>query len=116
MLSQFSTLLRRRETGGESERLKLRFLRGTKLDCSTWKKSAAKKSANLQTVTGFVLYRSGRIPAAAESFDWNKLRFEIADMDDGRIDKSLIERRGENSRVLKKGTRFFTKSRPPQVE
>ncbi len=50
------------------------------------------QSANFQTVAGFVLYRLGRIPNAAESFEWNNLRFEIVDMDGRRIDKLLVER------------------------
>jgi len=54
------------------------------------------KVGNFQTVAGFVLYRLGRIPSAAESFEWKNLRFEIVDMDGRRIDKILIERLGED--------------------
>ncbi len=50
------------------------------------------QSANFQTVAGFVLNRLGRIPNAAECFEWNNLRFEIVDMDSRRIDKLLVER------------------------
>lgn len=52
--------------------------------------------ANFQTVAGFVLYRLGHIPSAAESFEWNNLRFEIVDMDGRRIDKVLIEQTSED--------------------
>lgn len=57
----------------------------------------SEKAAKFQTVAGFALYRLGRIPTAAENFEWKNLRFEIVDMDGRRIGKILVERRGENS-------------------
>ena len=46
------------------------------------------------TVAGFVLHQLGRIPQAADHFDWNGLRFEVVDMDGRRVDKVLVSRLG----------------------
>ena len=43
-----------------------------------------------QTLAGFILMHLGRVPAAAESFEWNGLRFEILDMDGKKIDKVMV--------------------------
>jgi len=32
----------------------------------------------------------GRIPQAADLFEWNGLRFEVMDMDGKRVDKILV--------------------------
>jgi putative hemolysin len=32
----------------------------------------------------------GRIPAAADYFNWHNLRFEVMDMDGNRVDKMLV--------------------------
>ncbi len=45
---------------------------------------------NYQTLAGFILYYLGRVPRAADHFEWNGLRFEIMDMDGKRIDKVLV--------------------------
>jgi putative hemolysin len=42
------------------------------------------------TLAGFVLMQFGRIPGSGDHFDWQKLRFEVVDMDRNRIDKVLI--------------------------
>lgn len=44
-----------------------------------------------QTLAGFILMHLGRIPAAADYFEWNGLHFEIMDMDGNRIDKVLVK-------------------------
>jgi len=44
------------------------------------------------TVAGFVLHQLGRIPQAADHFDWDGLRFEVVDMDGRRVDKVLVSR------------------------
>lgn len=50
------------------------------------------------TVAGFVLYRLGRIPKAADNFEWEGWRFEVVDMDGRRVDKVLVVRgRAEQS-------------------
>lgn len=43
------------------------------------------------TIAGFVLWRLGRMPRAADSFTWRGYRFEVVDMDGRRIDKVLVE-------------------------
>jgi len=43
-----------------------------------------------QTTAGFVMTQLGRIPAAAEHFEWGGLRFEVMDMDGNRVDKVLV--------------------------
>jgi putative hemolysin len=44
------------------------------------------------TLAGFVMTRLGRIPQAADRFEWEGLRFEVVDMDGRRIDKLLVSR------------------------
>ena len=43
-----------------------------------------------QTLGGFMMTRLGRIPAVADHFESGGLRFEVADMDERRVDKVLI--------------------------
>ena len=43
-----------------------------------------------ETLAGLLLTLMGRIPKAAELYEWNGLRFEIMDMDGNRIDKVLV--------------------------
>lgn len=43
-----------------------------------------------ETVAGFVMDQLGRIPSVAESFTWDRFRFEVMDMDGIRIDKVLV--------------------------
>jgi putative hemolysin len=45
---------------------------------------------NYQTLGGFVITHLGRIPAAAEHFEWGGFRFEVMDMDGNRVDKMLV--------------------------
>jgi putative hemolysin len=42
------------------------------------------------TLGGFIMHMLGRIPAVAEHFEWNQLRFEVVDMDRNRVDKVLV--------------------------
>src|SRR5215207_7913154 len=42
------------------------------------------------TLAGFVMTYLGRIPAVADHFEWQGLRFEVVDMDGKRIDKVLV--------------------------
>jgi putative hemolysin len=44
------------------------------------------------TVSGMMMMMLGRIPAAGDYVDWESWRFEVADMDDLRIDKVLASR------------------------
>lgn len=43
-----------------------------------------------QTLGGFVITHLGRIPAAADHFEWSGMRFEVMDMDGNRVDKVLV--------------------------
>ena len=45
---------------------------------------------NYQTLGGFVITHLGRIPVAADHFEWGGLRFEVMDMDGNRVDKMLV--------------------------
>jgi putative hemolysin len=43
-----------------------------------------------ETLSGFVMLNLGRIPQAADKFEWNGLTFEVMDMDGKRVDKVLV--------------------------
>lgn len=43
-----------------------------------------------ETLGGFVMLHLGRIPQAADRFDWGGLTFEVMDMDDRRVDKVMV--------------------------
>jgi len=43
-----------------------------------------------QTLGGFVITHLGRIPAAADHFEWQGMRIEVMDMDGNRVDKVLV--------------------------
>ena len=43
-----------------------------------------------ETLSGFVMTSLGRVPQAAEHFEWNGYRFEVMDMDGRRVDKVLV--------------------------
>jgi putative hemolysin len=51
-------------------------------------------AADYQTVGGFIVTQLGRIPAAADYFEWQGWRFEVVDMDGRRVDKVLVARAG----------------------
>lgn len=42
------------------------------------------------TLAGFIMAQMGRVPAVADHFEWQGLRFEVVDMDRARIDKVLV--------------------------
>lgn len=44
------------------------------------------------TLGGFVMHALGRVPAAADHFEWNGWRLEVVDMDRKRVDKVLVAR------------------------
>jgi putative hemolysin len=44
------------------------------------------------TIGGFVMARLGRVPRAADHFEWGGMRFEVVDMDGRRVDKVLVSR------------------------
>jgi len=43
-----------------------------------------------QTLGGFVITHLGRIPTAADYFEWQGMHFEVMDMDGNRVDKVLV--------------------------
>ena len=47
-------------------------------------------SGHYQTLGGFMMMQMGRVPKAAEHFQWGGFRFEVADMDGKRVDKVLV--------------------------
>lgn len=44
-----------------------------------------------QTLGGFMVLMLGSVPISGDSFEWQSMRFEVADMDGNRVDKVLIE-------------------------
>ncbi|MDX2138175.1 MAG: hemolysin family protein [Chloroflexota bacterium] len=45
-----------------------------------------------ETVGGFFMAQQGKVPRAGDHFVWEKLRFEVVDMDGNRIDKVMVAR------------------------
>jgi putative hemolysin len=43
-----------------------------------------------ETLSGFMMVSLGRVPQAADHFEWRGLRFEVVDMDGRRVDKVLV--------------------------
>jgi putative hemolysin len=43
-----------------------------------------------ETLGGFVMTSLGRVPKAADRFEWTVYRFEVMDMDGNRVDKVLV--------------------------
>lgn len=52
--------------------------------------SETDERGSYQTLGGFVITHLGRIPAAADHFEWQGMRFEVMDMDGNRVDKVLV--------------------------
>ncbi|MEB3338659.1 MAG: hemolysin family protein [Leptolyngbyaceae bacterium] len=48
------------------------------------------EKGNYHTLGGLVILHLGRIPIAADHFEWGGLRFEVMDMDGNRVDKVLV--------------------------
>ncbi len=55
-------------------------------------KIGEEQERNYNTMGGFVITQLGRIPSAADHFEWNRLRFEVMDMDGNRVDKVMVSR------------------------
>lgn len=47
---------------------------------------------NYNTIAGFVMLQLGRVPHAADNFEWGGYRFDVVDMDRNRVDKVLVTR------------------------
>lgn len=52
--------------------------------------SSSEHKGSYHTMGGFVITNLGKIPTAAEHFEWNSLRVEVVDMDGNRVDKVLV--------------------------
>jgi putative hemolysin len=50
----------------------------------------SEERGSYQTLGGFVITHLGRIPAAADYFEWQGMRIEVMDMDGNRVDKVLV--------------------------
>lgn len=48
------------------------------------------ESQDFTTLGGMAMFYIGRIPKAGDTFDYKNLKFEVVDMDRGRVDKLLI--------------------------
>ncbi|ODH01873.1 hypothetical protein A4S05_26800 [Nostoc sp. KVJ20] len=55
-----------------------------------------------QTLGGFVITHLGRIPAAADHFEWQGMRIEVMDMDGNRVDKVLVVPKASKSADTRK--------------
>ncbi|MGM3308170.1 hemolysin family protein [Anabaena sp. WFMT] len=60
------------------------------LDLFGLEELGTEERGNYQTLGGFVITHLGRIPAAADHFEWDGMRFEVMDMDGNRVDKVLV--------------------------
>lgn len=47
-------------------------------------------SGRFHTAAGFLIYHLGRIPKAADAFDFDSVHMEVVDMDGNRVDKLLV--------------------------
>jgi putative hemolysin len=56
-------------------------------DMEEWE---SEERGSYQTLGGFVITHLGRIPAAADHFEWQGMRVEVMDMDGNRVDKVLV--------------------------
>lgn len=54
------------------------------------KKLPGEKTADFNTIGGFVMYKLGKIPVTGDKFEWEKFIFEVVDMDGNRVDKILV--------------------------
>ncbi|WP_373529586.1 hemolysin family protein [Nostoc sp.] len=68
-------------------------------DMEEWE---SEEHGNYQTLGGFVITHLGRIPAAADHFEWQGIRIEVMDMDGNRVDKVLVIPKGNKSADTKK--------------
>lgn len=56
------------------------------------RKLPGEERGEYHTLSGFVMYKLGRIPTESDSFEFGGLRFEIIDMDQRRVDKVMVRR------------------------
>ncbi len=58
----------------------------------------------------------GRVPKPAEHFQWEDLRFEVADMDGKRVDKVIITRENMNNGIKVQSSRFKVQGKQKKFE
>ncbi|MBW4560526.1 MAG: hemolysin family protein [Mojavia pulchra JT2-VF2] len=63
-------------------------------DMEEWQ---SEERGSYQTLGGFVITHLGRIPTAADHFEWQGMRFEVMDMDGNRVDKVLVVPKADKS-------------------
>jgi putative hemolysin len=49
-------------------------------------------TGNIHTLGGIMMFQLGRVPVAADRFDWRVFSFEVMDMDKTRVDKIMVTR------------------------
>jgi putative hemolysin len=69
-------------------------------DMEEWE---SEERGSYQTLGGFVITHLGRIPAAADHFEWQSMRIEVMDMDGNRVDKVLVVPTANKSANLDNG-------------
>ncbi|MEH2291417.1 hemolysin family protein [Nostoc sp.] len=62
----------------------------------------SEERGSYQTLGGFVITHLGRIPTAADYFEWQSMRIEVMDMDGNRVDKVLVVPKASKSADTKK--------------
>ncbi|MDZ8087687.1 MAG: hemolysin family protein [Nostoc sp. DedQUE12b] len=62
----------------------------------------SEERGSYQTLGGFVITHLGRIPTAADHFEWQSMRIEVMDMDGNRVDKVLVVPKAVKSADTKK--------------
>ncbi|AVH72847.1 hemolysin family protein [Nostoc sp. 'Lobaria pulmonaria (5183) cyanobiont'] len=62
----------------------------------------SEERGSYQTLGGFVITHLGRIPTAADYFEWQSMRIEVMDMDGNRVDKVLVIPKASKSADTKK--------------
>jgi putative hemolysin len=60
------------------------------LDLFKLEGDSIEQRGSYNTLGGFTIVQLGKIPQAADVFDWENLRFEIMDMDGNRVDKVMV--------------------------
>jgi putative hemolysin len=69
-------------------------------DMEEWE---SEERGSYQTLGGFVITHLGRIPAAADHFEWQGMRVEVMDMDGNRVDKVLVVPKVNQAEEAKEG-------------
>jgi putative hemolysin len=63
------------------------------------RKLPEESESGYHTLGGMAMSRMGRVPRAADHFEWNGYRFEVVDMDGTRVDKVLVTRLAQQAKA-----------------